>query len=89
MGQHSGSKFNVRVFKSTTLAATIVCLNYIISAVPTVGKVCCTTVHLFDAGLPLACLPTALAVYREVRDSYKTFVLSDLVVSWPGLLAAR
>lgn len=41
------------------------------------------------AGVPLACLPTALAVYREVRESYKTFILADLVVSWPRLLSAR
>jgi hypothetical protein len=40
-------------------------------------------------GLPLACLPTALAVYREVRDSYKNFIISDLVVSWPNLLMSR
>jgi hypothetical protein len=40
-------------------------------------------------GLSLACLPTALAVYREVRDSYKAFILADLVVSWPTLLSAR
>jgi hypothetical protein len=44
---------------------------------------------MLRAGLSLACLPTALAVYREVRDSYKAFILADLVVSWPTLLSAR
>jgi hypothetical protein len=44
---------------------------------------------MLRTGLSLACLPTALAVYREVRDSYKAFILADLVVSWPTLLSAR
>jgi hypothetical protein len=44
---------------------------------------------MLRTGLSLACLPTALAVYREVRDSYKAFIMADLVVSWPSLLSAR
>ena len=40
-------------------------------------------------GLPLACLPTLLAVYREVRDTYKSLVMSDYLVSWTQLVTAR
>ena len=39
--------------------------------------------------LPLACLPSLLAVYREVRDSYKGLVMADYLVSWTQLVTAR
>ena len=40
-------------------------------------------------GLPLACLPSLLAVYREVRDTYKSLVMADYLVSWTQLVTAR
>jgi len=40
-------------------------------------------------GLPLALLPTLLAVYRDVRDTYKLLVVEGYCVSWSTLLTAR
>ena len=40
-------------------------------------------------GLPLALLPTLLAVYRDVRDTYKLLVAEGYCVSWSTLLTAR
>ena len=40
-------------------------------------------------GLPLALLPTLLAVYRDVRDTYKVLVAEGYCVSWSTLLTAR
>ena len=40
-------------------------------------------------GLPLALLPTLLAVYRDVRDTYKLLVVQGYAVSWSSLLTLR
>ena len=39
--------------------------------------------------LPLALLPTLLAVYRDVRDTYKLLVVQGYCVSWSTLLMMR
>ena len=44
---------------------------------------------LDSIGLPLALLPTLLAVYRDVRDTYKVLVAEGYCVSWSTLLTAR
>ena len=44
---------------------------------------------LDNIGLPLALLPTLLAVYRDVRDTYKLLVAEGYCVSWSTLLTAR
>ena len=40
-------------------------------------------------GLPLALLPTLLAVYRDVRDTFKLLVVQGYAVSWSSLLTLR
>ena len=39
--------------------------------------------------LPVALVPTLLAVYRDVRDTYKMLVQQGYVVSWAKLLTIR
>ena len=36
--------------------------------------------------LPQACLPSLLDVYQQVRDTYKSLVMTDYLVSWIKLL---
>ena len=40
-------------------------------------------------GLPLALLPTLLAVYRDVRDTYKLMVMQGHCVSWSTMLSQK
>jgi len=44
---------------------------------------------LTNLSLPLALVPTLLAVYRDVRDTYKMLVQQGYVVSWAKLLTVR
>jgi len=44
---------------------------------------------LTSLALPLALVPTLLAVYRDVRDTYKLLVQQGYVVSWARLLSVR
>ena len=44
---------------------------------------------LDSMGLPLALLPTLLAVYRDVRDTHKILCVQGYCVSWSTLLTAR
>ena len=44
---------------------------------------------LTSLALPLALVPTLLAVYRDVRDTYKMLVQQGYVVSWAKLLSVR
>jgi len=44
---------------------------------------------LTSLSLPLALVPTLLAVYRDVRDRYKLMVQQGYVVSWDKLLTVR
>ena len=39
--------------------------------------------------LPVALVPTLLAVYRDVRDTYKMLVQQGYVVGWAKLLTIR
>jgi len=45
--------------------------------------------NLTTLSLPLALVPTLLAVYRDVRDTYKMLVQQGYVVSWAKLLTIR
>ena len=56
---------------------------------PTEGPPARVLASLAALALPLACLPSLLAVYREVRDSYKGLVMADYLVSWTQLVTAR
>ena len=40
-------------------------------------------------GLLFACLPSLLAVYREVRDTCMSLVTADYLVSWNQLITAH
>ena len=40
-------------------------------------------------GLPLALLPTLLAVYRDIRDTHKILCVQGHCVSWSTLLTDR